>query len=487
MISQAVLDALIIGTGFAGVGMAVQLQEAGIDNYLVLERAGDVGGVWRDNVYPGAACDVPSHLYSYSFAQNPAWSRKFAAQPEIHRYVRDCAQRFGVTAKTRFHSEVASAAFDAATGLWTVFLTDGTEFRSRALITAMGQLSQPAMPRVPGMERFKGEVFHSATWRHDIDLTGKRVAVVGTGASAIQFVPEIVPKVKSLVLFQRSAPYVIPKGDRAYHALEKLAFAQAALLQSGSRAVQFLVHESRALAFTSLNKLMKVMELQFKFNLRRQIKDPVLRKTLTPDYPMGCKRILLSNNYYPALAQPHVSVVSGAVQEVDATGVIGPDGRHHEVDVIIYGTGFKATEFLNPLQITGLNGVSLQERWKQGAEAYLGITVSGFPNLFMLYGPNTNLGHSSIILMLEAQMGYIRQCVSRLLADKLRYLNVKQGAEQRFNADLQKQLKQSVWQGGCTSWYVNEAGRNVANWPGFTVTYRLRTQRPDWNDYQQAS
>ena len=478
------LDALIIGTGFGGIGMAVYLQQAGIDNYLVLEKADDVGGVWRDNQYPGAACDVPSHLYSFSFAPNTQWSRKFAMQDEIRGYIRRCTDQFGVTPRLRLGREVAEARFDEVAGTWTVTTTGGETYVTRALITATGQLNRPAFPSVPGIDSFQGEVFHSARWRHDIDLRGKRVAVVGTGASAIQFVPEIVPQVKSLVLFQRSAPHVIPKPDRPYTTVEKLAFEKAPALMAGSRQWQYLSHEYRALAFTSYQQFMALPEWQFKRHLASQVKDPVLRDKLTPKDPIGCKRILLSNNYYSALAQPHVQVVNGAVQAVDAGGITGADGVRHEVDVIIYGTGFKATEFLAPMRVVNGQGTDLNTAWRDGAEAYLGITVSGFPNLFMLYGPNTNLGHSSIIFMLESQMNYIRQCVGRLVDDRLRALDVLPTAQSQFNTALQQRLSQSVWSTGCDSWYVNDKGRNTANWPGFTFEYRYRTRRPDWADYR---
>lgn len=487
MTHRAAFDAIIIGTGFGGIGMAVQLQGAGIDNYLVLEKGADVGGVWRDNQYPGAACDVPSHLYSFSFAPNSGWTHKYARQREIHGYIRACADRFGVTPRIRFQAEVASATFDEASGYWTVTTTDSQIYLTRALITAMGQLNRPAYPQVPGIERFQGEVFHSACWRQDIDLAGKRVAVVGTGASAIQFVPAIVPKVASLVLFQRSAPYVIPKPDRGYNAIEQIVYEQAPGLLGGSRAWQFFNHEYRALGFTKLTGMMSLLEMQFHHLLRKQVSDPVLRKKLAPTDPIGCKRILLSNDYYPALTRPHVSVVNGAVTAIDETGITGADGVRHEVDVIIYGTGFRATEFLAPLHITGLGGRVLAEDWREGAEANLGITVSGYPNLFMIYGPNTNLGHSSIIFMLESQMTYIRQCVAKLRDDRLRYLDTLPEVHAAYNNEMQRRLRDTVWQKGCHSWYVNAQGRNVTNWPGFTVEYRWRTRQPDWAQFRAVA
>ena len=310
--------------------------------------------------------------------------------------------------------------------------------------------------------------------------------MIGTGASAIQFVPKIVPKAKSLVLVQRSAPYVIPKPDRAYLAAEKLIFEKLPKVQLGSRLWQYLGHERNALAFTVWDKLMALPAWQFRSYLKANIKDPVLREKLTPDYPMGCKRILISNDYYPALAQKHVTVTTQGVTRADATGIVTADGVHHDVDVIIYGTGFKATEFLSPMKITGLQGQDLHARWKDGAEAYLGLTVSGFPNFFMMYGPNTNLGHNSIVYMLESQMNYIRQCVQKLQQDKLQYLDVKSAPMDEFNQALQARLHKTVWDGGCKSWYVNEAGKNTANWSGFTLDYRRRTSKPNWSHYTLA-
>lgn len=485
--STAPLDAVIIGTGFAGIGMAVNLLQRGIDRIVLLEKSGDVGGVWRDNRYPGAACDVPSHLYSFSFAPNYRWSRKYAQQDEIHGYIRHVADQFGVTPLVRFHQEVASAHFSDEQQLWTVTTRQGDTYQTRALITAMGQLSRPAIPKLPGMEAFKGVSFHSAQWRHDVDLSDKRVAVVGTGASAIQFVPAIVPKVKSLVLLQRTPAHVIPKDDGAYDELQRWAFGQQPLLQKVSRAWQFVSHEVMALAFNQLQALRAQPEVRFKRLLKRDVTNPTLREKLTPQDPIGCKRILLSNDYFKALAQPHVTVVNGAIERVDATGITGGDGVHHEVDVIIYGTGFKAAEFLAPLEIRGAGGRDLHAQWQEtGAEAYLGITVTGFPNLFMLYGPNTNLGHSSIILMLESQMHYIKQCVEKLHDGSLKTLNVRPHAQAQFNEDLQAKLRETVWQKGCTSWYVNEQGKNITNWPGFTFEYRWRTSVPDWSDYDMT-
>lgn len=476
------LAVLIIGAGFAGIGMAIQLQKHGIDNYLILEQAANVGGTWRDNSYPGAACDVPSHLYSFSFVGKTDWSRKFAPQAEIHAYIQQCVLEFGLAAKIRCNSGVATAEFEQSTGLWRVRCSDGREYLTHALISACGQLNQPAYPQISGLEKFTGERFHSARWNHQYDLTGKRVAVIGTGASAIQFVPQIVPKVAQLYLFQRSAAYVIAKPDRAYRPWELALLARVPVLQRLDRALKYLQHEVRALAFVSFPSLMKLFDFSFKRHLNKAINDPQLRKKLTPNYPLGCKRILISNDYFPALAQSHVEVVNAGIREVTENAVVTDDGREHVVDVLIYGTGFAATDFLAPMQIKGLAGIDLNQAWRDGAQAYKGISVSGFPNLFLLYGPNTNLGHSSILYMLESQFSYVLDGL-QALRQGLRYLDVKAPRQERFNQQLQAQIGQTVWAQGCTSWYKNAAGKNTNNWPGFTFSYRQQTRHLELTDY----
>lgn len=475
---------LIIGSGFGGLGLAIQLQKAGIDDFLVLEKASDVGGTWRDNSYPGAACDVPSHLYSFSFEPKIDWSRKFAAQAEIHDYILHCTEKYQLRRHIRFNSEVASAAFDAPSARWNVTLTNGQQFSAHILVSACGQLNKPAYPRIDGIERFAGQAFHSARWRHDIDLTGKRVAVIGTGASAIQFVPQIQPQVANLSLFQRSAAYVISKPDRAYQPWELSTMRRLPWLQKLDRCLKYIQHESRALAFVSFPPLMKVMRHLFSRHLARSITDPQLRKRLDPDYPMGCKRILISNDYYPALAQNNVAVVNDAISGITERGVVTADGQEHPCDVLIYGTGFAATDFLAPMHISGLNGQDLNSAWHEGAQAYKGISVSGFPNLFILYGPNTNLGHNSIIYMLESQFRYVLGCIEALDQHGASYLDVRPEAEQRFNDTLQEHVRRTVWDQGCSSWYKNAAGKNTNNWPGYTFSFRHITRTPDLNDYQ---
>jgi cation diffusion facilitator CzcD-associated flavoprotein CzcO len=337
---------------------------------------------------------------------------------------------------------------------------------------------------LPGLENFQGEVFHSARWRHDLDLRGKRVAVVGTGASAIQFVPQIQPLVASLHLFQRSAAYVLAKADRPYRPWEVALMARLPWLQRLDRGLQYLQHEARALAFISLPGLMKLMRLSFARHLARQVRDPDLRARLQPDYPMGCKRILLSNDYYPAVTRDNVQLVTEAITQVGERAIVTADGREHPCDVLIYSTGFTATDFLAPMRITGLHGVELNQAWRDGAEAYKGISVSGFPNLFILYGPNTNLGHNSIIYMLESQFRYVLACVEALQRRGLRYLDVKASAQQSYNQRIQALSHRTIWEQGCTSWYKTASGKNTNNWPGYTFTYRRLTQAPELNDYE---
>ncbi len=465
-------DVLIVGTGFAGIGMAVALQQAGRKDFLLLERAGDVGGVWRDNTYPGAACDVPSHLYSFSFAPNPEWSRVFSTQAEIHAYLRGCAERFQLRPRIRFNTEVQSAAWDEARACWVVTLVGGEQLLARVLITGMGQLSRPAIPKLPGLADFAGPSFHSARWDHACELRGKRVAVIGTGASAIQFVPAIAPEVKRLHVFQRSAPYFLPRADRAYSDWEKALFRHVPGAMKLHRLWIYLSYEYRALAFTRFGSLMKVaVGVPFRRLLNRQVSDPALRARLTPDYPIGCKRILLSSEYLATMAQPHVNLVTAGIRRVTPTGIETDDGQHHEADVLILGTGFAATEFLAPMRVTGRNGTELHQVWSQGAKAYVGVSVPGFPNFFMLYGPNTNLGHNSIVYMLESQVAHVMRCLEQLDAQGARSIEVDAASHDRYNAHIQARMKDTVWQ-GCHSWYIDANGHNSTNWPGFTWTYR---------------
>jgi cation diffusion facilitator CzcD-associated flavoprotein CzcO len=464
----------IIGAGFGGVCMGIKLRRAGIP-FTILEKFDRVGGVWRDNTYPGAACDIPSHLYSYSFEPSHDWSRKYGTQPEIQSYIDQCAHKYGVVDHIQFGQAVAQADFDD--GQWTVRTEAGDEFVSPFLVAATGQLSLPADPKFPGLESFSGRVFHSARWDHDYDLRGKRIAVVGTGASAIQFVPQIAPRVAQLYVLQRSAPYVLPKPDRPYTPLEKYLYRHFPAMLAASRTRQYAYHEARVLPLTKgvgVGALEKAWERYF----RAQITDDKLREMLRPDYAMGCKRVLISNEWYAALSRPNVEVIPAGLAQVRPDGIVAADDSEREVDTIIFGTGFATNDFLAPMTVTGRDRRELHQVWAErgGADAFKGISVPGFPNLFMLYGPNTNLGHNSIIYMLETQTDYVLEALRHAASHGARWLDVRPEAHREFNEEVQGELKRTVWQAGCDSWYVTEAGKNTNNWPSFTFDYRRQTR-----------
>lgn len=476
-------DVLVIGAGFGGIAVAVELRRAGIHDVVVLEAADDVGGVWRENTYPGAGCDVPSPLYSFSFAPNPAWPRRYALQPDILAYLRRVARRFGVYNLVRFRSEVTSAEFDAETGRWSVRTSDGAEYSARVLVPATGQLSRPVYPSVPGTATFTGPSFHSARWDHDCEFSGKRVAVVGTGASAVQFVPHLARRAKSVTVFQRTAPYVLPKRDRVYTERGRALLRAVPLLQKIDRLGFWLYTEFAQQCLTKWRLFSPFFTIQTRRHLRRSPLDPKLREKLTPNYQLGCKRVLFSNDYYPALASSTVDVVTSEVAAVTPTGVRTADGEHHEVDVIVYGTGFAATEFLGSMTVRGLASRSLADAWRDGARAHLGITVPGFPNLFLMYGPNTNLGGGSIVHMLESQARYVREAVRWLSSHPGHYLDVRPEVERRWDREVQSRLARSVWT-RCRSWYRDANGRVVSIWPGRTSEYRRRTRTLRLSDFR---
>jgi len=474
---------LIIGTGFGGLCMAIQLKAAGFSQFTLLEKASEVGGTWRDNTYPGAACDVQSHFYSFSFEPKHDWSRKFGLQQEILGYIKSCVDKYGLAEHIRFNQEVLSASFNESTNQWRVETSGGDAYIADIVITATGQLNQPAWPNIPGLDSFEGKLFHSARWDHDYPLEGRNVAVIGTGASAIQFVPEIVPKVKSLSLFQRSAAWVLPKPDRPFRKWEQTLFQK---IPAWDRFYRFLIYwknESRALASTRFNSLLNIFAWQAKRFARSQVRNRQKRRDLIPDYQIGCKRVLISNDWYQAVDQDHVDLVTTDIERVVRDGLVTADGAFHKADTLILGTGFAASEFLTPMAITGRAGKSLNEAWRNGAEAYKGITVSGFPNFFMLYGPNTNLAHNSIVFMLESQVRYVMSCIARLQEAPGLAMDVKPERLERFASHIQERLTNSVWESGCHSWYLDKNGKNTINWPGFTFTYRRETASVDPEDF----
>ena len=467
---------IVIGTGFAGLGMAIELQKSGFEDITLLEKRNNVGGVWRDNDYPGAACDVPSHLYSFSFEPNPRWSHVFAPQPEILDYLNHCADKYDVRRRVRFGADVQSAHYDAAANRWQVQLISGELLSCRYLITATGQLSRPLLPDIPGIDQFQGPRFHSAQWDHNVELTGKTVAVIGSGASAVQFVPEIAKRTRQLHLFQRTPNYFLPRKDRSYTQLELKLLQRFPVLTKLYRLKIYLNFESRSIGFSRWSWLMTPMvKWPFLRMLKQQVKDPTLQAKLTPDFPIGCKRILLSNEYLETMARPNVDLVTDSIACIHKDAVETQSGQRYPVDAIIYGTGFAATEFLAPMTITGRSGNSLNSLWQKGAEAYLGITVPDFPNFFMLYGPNTNLGHNSIIYMLESQIAHVTRCLTFMRAQQVHHMDLDVDHFRQFNRRVQKMLQLSVWN-GCKSWYVDANGHNSVNWAGNTLRYRWLTQ-----------
>lgn len=480
------LDAIIIGAGFGGLTAAIKLKEAGYTRLVVLEKGDKVGGTWRENTYPGACCDVPSRLYSLSFALNPDWSRAFSPQPEIRAYMERVAEDFGVTGYFRFHTEVEAAEWDAAAGLWRVKIKGGETLSAPVLVSGLGQLNKPSFAGIPGRETFAGESWHSAQWRHDVDLKGKTVGCIGAGASAIQYIPEIAKDAGKVVVFQRTPNYIVPRLDKPFSPFQKWLFRTFPAVDRGLRWFIWKMMDLRFEAFRQGTKAAEKFRTDALKYLDETIKDPVLKAKLTPDYPIGCKRVLVSDDFYQAMARDNVELVTEAVKGVTPKGVLTGDGTEHACDVLIFGTGFITTDFIAPIEIKGAGGRTLSEAWKDGAEAYLGVTVAGFPNLFLLYGPNTNLGHNSIIVMIEAQVGYMVEALNALKARGARALDVKPEAHARFNAQLQQDLSGTAWAGSCSSWYKQADGKITNNWSGDTKTYRDLMRQPALDDYEMA-
>lgn len=475
----------VVGLGFSGVAAVVRLKQAGIEDVVVFERGEDVGGTWRDNTYPGCQCDVPSHLYSLSFAPNPHWARTYSMQPEIAQYLRATAERFDVLRHVRFGTPVQSVRWDGGAQHWVLDTAAGAH-TANAVIMANGPLSEPKVPTLPGIERFTGTTFHSAQWDHGHDLAGERVAVVGTGASAIQFVPAIQPKVGRLVVFQRTPPWVLPHRDRAITARERALYRALPLTQ---RAVRSAVYWSRELispAFTRNPKRMRIVRLVALRHLRKQVPDPALRRKLTPRYTPGCKRLLLSNDWYPALTAPNVTVETSGIREVRERSIVTADGTEHEVDTIVFGTGFHVIDNPGFACIVGEDGRTLADVWADdGMRAYKNTTVSGFPNLFLLAGPNTGIGNTSLLVMVEAQVRYAVSALRWLREHGAASVDVRRESLDAFSAEVQRRMPPTVWSsGGCSSWYLDGHGRNPTMWPDFTFRFVRMTRRFDVEAYR---
>ncbi|GGU85995.1 Baeyer-Villiger monooxygenase [Streptomyces albospinus] len=475
----------VIGSGFGGLGAAVRLRRQGITDFVVLERADAVGGTWRDNSYPGCACDVPSHLYSFSFAPNPDWPRNFSGQRHIRAYLERVTDTFGLRPHIRFNAEVRALRWDTERLWWEIDTARGA-YTADVVVSATGPLSDPQIPDVPGMADFTGKVFHSARWDHDYDLSGKRVAMVGTGASAIQIVPEIQPRVGTLTVFQRTPPWVMPRADRRITAVERWLHTKVPATRELRRQLLWGIRELQVSAFTKRPDELGLIEAIARSHMRKVIKDPAMRARLTPDYRIGCKRILLSNSWYPALAQPNVDLVSSGLREIRGNTLVAADGSEAEVDAIIFGTGFHVTDMPIAHRVTGANGTTLAEEWKDGMAALRGSSAAGFPNFLTIIGPNTGLGNSSMILMIEAQLNYLADFMRRLdvLGGGIA-LDARPSAVEEWTRTIQQRMRRTVWNtGGCDSWYLDANGRNTTAWPGTTGEFRRVTRQVDLAEYE---
>ncbi|AOW93671.1 cyclohexanone monooxygenase [Rhodococcus sp. WMMA185] len=475
---------MIVGAGFAGLGVAARiLREQPRADVRIIERGNDVGGTWRDNTYPGCACDVPTSLYSFSFAPSAEWTHTFARQPEIYRYLRKVAADTGVLDRVVTECELQGARWDDSRALWSVRTSSGT-LTADVLVVATGALSTPSFPDVPGIENFGGTVFHSAAWNHDHDFRGEEVAVIGTGASAVQFVPEIAPVAKHLTVLQRTPAWVIPRLDRELFGIEKSLYRRMPWVQKAVRGFVYSLREALGGVLQHATGLLPVFEVVAKAHLFRQVRDRELRRKLTPDFKIGCKRILLSNDWLRSLDRPDVTLVDAGLAAVTPDGVVDAAGNEHKVDTIIFATGFTPTEPPVAHMLRGTNGHTLAEHWNGSPSAYKGTTVAGFPNLFLMYGPNTNLGHSSIIYMLESQSAYVSDALKMMRNSDIAAVEVADDAQRRYNTRIQSALETTVWnKGGCSSWYLDSTGRNSVQWPTFTWKFRTQMQQFDEENY----
>lgn len=487
--SPDIKDVVIIGAGFGGLCMAIKLLEAGSTNFVILEKGAEVGGTWRDNSYPGCACDVQSHLYSFSFEGNPDWSQRYAGWREIQDYILRTTEKYGVRPYIRFNNEVTGAVFNERTATWTVKNALGETLEARHVVMASGPLHVPAMPNIKGLDKFKGKVFHSARWDHNYSLKGKNVVSIGTGGSAIQYVPEIAPDVKQLYVFQRTAAWVIPRDERSYGTFSKTLFRTLPVFRKLHRDRLYWSNESRVWPIFHPQLASKVIHPLAKAFIRYQVKDPVLAQKLTPDYTFGCKRVLISNKYFPTFNRDNVELVTDGIAEIREHSIVTKDGVERPADCIIMGTGFVVDprNYMDKFELKGLGGRTIQEDWKDGAEAYYGMTMSGYPNLFQLIGPNTALGHNSLIFMIEAQVHYILECMKQLKQRNADYIDLKADAMRDFNVEVQENLKGSVWAEGCQSWYKQADGKNFTIWPWSTWKYWLRTRKVKTADYEWVS
>jgi len=469
--SEETHSVVIIGAGFAGLGTAIRLVQSGNEDFVILERGDRVGGTWRDNTYPGAACDIPSLLYSYSFALNPRWSRGYSGSAEILGYIDEMVERFGLARFIRFNTNVTSAQFREDDGVWAVTSDDGQTYLGRAAVMAAGPLANASLPKIRGIDTFTGAKIHSARWDHDYDFAGKRVAVIGTGASAVQIIPELAKQAAQLTVYQRTPGRVIPRTDYRTPGWTKQLFAAAPITQRAAREGLFWVHESMALGMVWSTPLTRIIERAAGAHLRRQVRDPWLRRQLTPDFRAGCKRMLVSNDYYPALQRANTKLITWPIATISADGIRTSDGIERQFDVIVFATGFDITKTGTPFPITGLGGRILAEEWTRGAEAYKSINVSGYPNLFFTFGPNSGPGHNSALVYMESQIDYIVRATKLITDRDLLSMDVRPDVQRAYNVQIQKRLKNTTWNSGCRSWYLTDDGYNGAMYPGFATQY----------------
>ncbi|WP_280236087.1 flavin-containing monooxygenase [Nocardia cyriacigeorgica] len=478
------LDVAIIGAGFAGIGTAIRLRQKGITDFAIFERGTEVGGTWRDNTYPGAACDIPSRLYSYSFAPNPDWSHTYSGSSEILGYIDAMVDEFGLRPRIRFGHNVTGIVFDEASGLWNLDLSGRRRrVRARTVVLASGPLSNASFPSIPGIEDYQGHKIHSARWDHDYDFTGKRVAVVGTGASAVQIVPELVRRAGKVKVFQRTPGWVLPRVNRSTNELTKEVYRRLPVAESLARQGWFWGHESVALGVVWNTPLTRVVESVAKLHLRSQVRDPWLRRQLTPDFRAGCKRLLMTSDYYPALQRDNCTLVTWPIARISEQGIRTAEGIEHRVDCIVFATGFDVSKTGSPIPVTGRDGRVLAEEWSRGAYAYKSVTVAGYPNLFLTFGPNSGPGHNSALVYMEAQINYLTEAIGLILHRNLRTLEVRRDRQDRYNKRLQQRLSATTWNSGCRSWYLTDDGFNATMFPGFGTQYARQLASVDTDDY----
>ena len=479
------MSVLIVGAGFAGLGTAIRLLQSGIDDFVILERSDRVGGTWRDNTYPGAACDIPSALYSYSFAPNPDWTRAYSGGAEIQRYIEDLVQRYGLRDHIRFGTEVSALNFDEDTGTWTADTTTGAVFTGRAVVLAAGPLANVSWPDIRGLDSYDGHKIHSARWDHDYDMAGKRVAVVGTGASAVQIIPELVKTAATVKVFQRTPGWVLPRLDFPHPGWARELFRRVPATQQLARQAWFWGHEAAAVGMVWNTPVTTAIQWIAKANLRRQVRDPWTRRQLTPQFRAGCKRMLMTSDYYPALQRDNCKLITWPIATISPNGIRTTDGIEHEVDCIVFATGFDVCKAGTPFPIAGRDGRKLADEWSSGAYAYKSVAVSGYPNLFLTFGPNSGPGHNSALVYMEAQIDYIVEAIG-VIRDRGETLDVRKGRQDRFNAEMQRRLAGTTWNSGCSSWYLTEDGHNSTMFPGFATQFTGQLAELDLDDYNRV-